>query len=57
MDPGFLYAKRLEKTKFCSPRIGPHRIQLNHAQLLALVDGLDWTMVRPVVVRRPQSVG
>jgi hypothetical protein len=29
----------------------------DHAQLLALVDGLDWTKVRPVVVKRPQSVG
>lgn len=52
-----MYAKRLEKSKFCWPRIGPHRVQLNHAQLLALVDGLDWQRVRPVAVKRPQSVG
>jgi len=52
-----LYAKRLEETTFCWPRIGPHRVQLNHAQLLALVDGLDWKRVRPVSVRRPHSVG
>jgi transposase len=32
-------------------------VQLNHAQLLALIDGLDWTKVRPVVVKRPQTVG
>jgi len=25
--------------------------------LLALIDGLDWTKVRPVVVKRPQTVG
>ncbi|WP_426442355.1 IS66 family insertion sequence element accessory protein TnpB [Bradyrhizobium genosp. P] len=52
-----LYSKRLEKSKFCWPRIGPYRIQLNQAQLLALVDGLDWTKVRAVVVKRPETVG
>jgi transposase len=52
-----LYAKRLEKTKFYWPRIGHYRVQLNHAQLLALVDGMDWTKVRPVHVKQPQSVG
>ena len=52
-----LYAKRLEKAQFCWPRIGHHRVQLNQAQLLALVDGLDWKMVRPVLVKRPQSAG
>ncbi|MBB2708212.1 UNVERIFIED_ORG: transposase [Rhizobium esperanzae] len=40
-----LYAKRLEKAQFCWPRIGHHRVQLNHAQLLALVDGMDWKRV------------
>lgn len=52
-----LYAKRLEKAQFCWPRIGHSRVQLNQAQLLALVDGLDWKRVRPVVVKRPQSAG
>ncbi|WP_426443260.1 IS66 family insertion sequence element accessory protein TnpB [Bradyrhizobium genosp. P] len=52
-----LYSKQLEKSKFCWPRIGPYRIQLNQAQLLALVDGLDWTKVRAVVVKRPETVG
>ncbi len=52
-----LYAKRLEKAKFCWPRIGHNRAQLNHAQLLALVDGMDWKRVRSVPVKRPQSVG
>ena len=33
------------------------KLQLNHSQLLALVDGLDWKKVRPVVVKRPQSMG
>lgn len=38
-----LYAKRLEKAQFCWPRIGHNRVQLNHAQLLALIrwDGLE----------------
>ena len=52
-----LYAKRLEKAQFCWPRIGHSRVQLNQAQLLALVDGLDWKKVRPVLVKRPQSTG
>jgi len=52
-----LFAKTLEETRFCWPKIAPTRVRLNHAQLLALVDGLDWTKVRPVVVKRPQSVG
>jgi transposase len=52
-----LFAKTLEDTTFCWPRIGPTRIRLNHAQLLALLDGLDWKKVRPVRVKRPQSVG
>lgn len=52
-----LYAKRLEKAQFCWPRIGHNRVQLNQAQLLALVDGLDWKKVRPVEVKRPQSAG
>ena len=52
-----LYSKRLEKAQFFWPRIGPHRVQLNHAQLLALVDGMDWKRVRAVTVRAPQSVG
>ncbi len=41
-----LYAKRLEKAQFCWPRIGHNRVQLNHAQLMALVDGMDWKRVR-----------
>lgn len=52
-----LYAKRLEKSKFCWPRICHARVQMNMAQLLALVDGLDWKKVHPIEVRRPESVG
>ncbi len=52
-----LYAKRLEKAAFCWPRIGHAEVQLNHAQLLALLDGMDWQRVRAVPPSRPQSVG
>lgn len=52
-----LVHKTLEKSQFCWPRIGRARLRLNHAQLLALVDGLDWKRVRPVGVKRPQSLG
>ncbi|WP_210316808.1 IS66 family insertion sequence element accessory protein TnpB, partial [Bradyrhizobium sp. CIR3A] len=49
--------KRLEKAKFCWPRIGHHRVQLTSAQLMALVDGMDWKRVRAVPVRPPEIVG
>jgi transposase len=52
-----LFAKRLEKAKFCWPRIGHTRVQLNTAQLLALVDGMDWKKVHKVPVPRPRSAG
>jgi transposase len=49
-----LYAKRLEKPQFCWPRIGYSRVQLNHSQLLALVDGMDWKRVRFKPVKPPE---
>ena len=52
-----LFAKTLEDAQFCWLRIGPATLQLKHAQLLALVDGLDWKKVRPMVGTRPQSMG
>lgn len=52
-----LYAKRLEKAQFCWPKIGHSRVQLTHAQLLALVDGMDWKRVHAVTVKQPESVG
>ena len=39
-----LYAKRLEKAQFCWPKIWHSRVQLNQAQLMALVDGMDWSV-------------
>jgi transposase len=52
-----LYAKRLEKSLFCWPQIGAVRVQLNHAQLMALLEGLDWKRVRPVAVKTPVFAG
>ncbi|MCK1583964.1 IS66 family insertion sequence element accessory protein TnpB [Bradyrhizobium sp. 168] len=52
-----LYLKRLEKARFCWPRIGHHRVQLNAAQLMALVDGMDWKWVRTAAVKPPEIVG
>lgn len=52
-----LYAKRLEKAQFCWPNIGHSRVQLNPAQLLALIDGMDWKRVHAVAVKQPESVG
>ncbi|MGY3576812.1 transposase [Bradyrhizobium sp. USDA 4504] len=49
--------KRLEKARFCWPRIGHHRVQLNAAQLMALVDGMDWKRVRTAAVKPPEIVG
>ncbi len=52
-----LYTKRLEKAQFCWPNIGNSRVQLNHPQLLALVDGMDWKRVHAAAVKQPESVG
>jgi transposase len=52
-----LFAKRLEKFAFCWPRIGHVRVQLNHAHLVALLDGLDWKRVRPKAIKAPVFVG
>ena len=52
-----LYAKRLEKAAFCWPRMGNSRVKMSYAQLLALIDGMDWKRVRAVPVSRPQSAG
>lgn len=52
-----LYAKRLEKAAFCWPRISHSRVHMSHAQLLALVEGMDWKRVHAVTESRPQSAG
>src|ERR1700741_5037386 len=52
-----LYAKTLEEQSFCWPGISAARIRLDHAQLMALLAGLDWKKIRPAKVRRPLSTG
>ncbi|MHC2440308.1 IS66 family insertion sequence element accessory protein TnpB [Bradyrhizobium sp. USDA 4451] len=52
-----LYLKRLEKVRFCCPRIGHYPVQLNAAQLMALVDGTDWKRGRTAAVKPPEIVG
>ena len=52
-----LYAKRLDDHRFCWPRLGDSTVKLSHAQLLALVEGMDWTSVITVRIPRPQSMG
>jgi transposase len=52
-----LFAKRLEQSHFVWPSAGSFEIRLSHAQLMALVEGLDWKRVRSVEVQAPQSAG
>jgi transposase len=52
-----LFAKRLERSHFCWPMAGSHEIRLSYAQVMALLEGLDWKRVRAVDVRAPQSAG
>jgi transposase len=52
-----LFAKRLEHSHFIWPMPGGAEIRLSHAQLMALVEGLDWKRVRTVEVQAPQSAG
>ena len=52
-----LYAKRLEQGAFRWPRIADGSMRLTPAQLAGLVEGLDWTRVRPPPrTRAPQVV-
>lgn len=52
-----LFAKRLDEHGFHWPRIENSVIRLATAQLLALIDGMDWSRVKAVEVHRPLSVG
>jgi len=52
-----LFAKRLDEHGFHWPRTENGVIRLSSAQLLALVEGMDWTRVKAVRERRPISVG
>ena len=52
-----LFAKRLDEHGFHWPRIENSVIHLSTAQLMALIDGMDWTRVKAVEARHPMSVG
>lgn len=52
-----LFAKRLDEHGFHWPRIENSVIRLTTAQLLALIDGMDWSRVKVVEPRHPISVG
>jgi len=51
-----LFMKRLERGRFTWPPIRDGVIALTAAQLAMLLEGLDWSRVRPVPVKRPQAV-
>jgi transposase len=51
-----LLAKRLEQGSFRWPTIGDGVMRLTASQLSALLEGLDWTRVRPVRVGAPRAV-
>ena len=52
-----LIYKRLETGKFRWPRIEDGVMRLSPAQLGALFEGLDWTRVHALRVRRPRVAG
>jgi transposase len=51
-----LFAKRLERGKFCWPRIEDGVMRLSAAQLSALLEGLDWMRVHVPRTARPEAV-
>lgn len=57
---GSPFAKTLKEAQFCWLKDAPTRVRLNHAQLLALIDGLDCWIGRKCVwspAKRRRSVG
>jgi len=52
-----LFAKWLDEHRFHWPRIENSVIRLTTAQLLALIDGMDWSRVKAIEPRHPMSVG
>ncbi len=52
-----LFTKTLDEGAFRWPRIGEGVVRLHAAQLLALVDGMDWARVRATTTRQPVSLG
>ncbi|PTM40949.1 IS66 family insertion sequence element accessory protein TnpB [Bosea sp. 124] len=52
-----LVHKRLEGSKFVWPQVRDGVMRLSPAMFAALFEGLDWRLVRPERVRRPQLAG
>ncbi len=52
-----LVHKRLEGGKFVWPTVRDGVMTISAAQFSALFEGLDWRLVRPERVRRPQLAG
>ena len=48
-----LYHKRLEHGQFRWPRRGQREVVLTHAQLAMLLEGLNWSSVRPQATKAP----
>jgi transposase len=52
-----LFYKRLEKGRFVWPPVQDGAIRLSAAQLALLLEGLDWSRVRPKPVTAPLLAG
>ena len=52
-----LVYKRLEGAKFVWPQVQDGVMKMSPAQFSALFEGLDWRLVRPERVRRPELAG
>lgn len=50
-----LFSKTIE-TKFCWPPITDETVQLSYAQLLTLLEGMDWRLIRRPEIQRPQYI-
>jgi transposase len=49
-----LYQKRLERGRFRWPPMTEGTVRLSAAQMAALLEGLEWSKLRPHAVPRPQ---
>ncbi|MDP2734436.1 MAG: IS66 family insertion sequence element accessory protein TnpB [Hoeflea sp.] len=52
-----LVYKRLEGSKFVWPQVRDGVMRISPAMFAALFEGLDWRLVRPERVQRPQLAG
>jgi len=52
-----LVYKRLEGSKFVWPQVRDGVMRISPAMFAALFEGMDWRLVRPERVRRPQLAG